>query len=103
MRMVAGPNGSGKTTLIEMLRTIIRLGIYINADDIETTLKKKPVLHFEDYSIKTTKRSFVAFLKRKKTLGSTEYKNNLIDSITLDKNILFLPKEYVDSYLASIL
>lgn len=94
---------SGKSTLVEMLKTLVRLGIYINADDIESNLKKKPALHFTDYSIKTTKTSFIHFLKRKETLGSKEYKIKLIELIALEQNILTIPKEYVDSYLASII
>jgi hypothetical protein len=70
--------------------------------DIESNLKKKPILHFTDYSIKTTRASFIRFIKGKETLGSAEYKIKLIESITLERNILTIPKEYVDSYFASI-
>ena len=52
--MIAGPNGSGKSTLIELLRKSVDLGVYVNADDIEANLLKKPFFHFEDYAIKTT-------------------------------------------------
>mgnify|MGYP002784252072 CR=1 FL=1 len=41
MNVFAGPNGSGKSTLISEINKVLPLGIYINADDIESTLKKK--------------------------------------------------------------
>jgi predicted ABC-type ATPase len=38
--MVAGPNGSGKSTVIGLLRAQgVRLGAYLNADDIEAQLR----------------------------------------------------------------
>lgn len=58
--MIAGPNGSGKSTLIELLSKAAELGVYVNADDIEASLNKKPLLHFEDYSIKSNQRDFLS-------------------------------------------
>jgi predicted ABC-type ATPase len=39
LRIFAGPNGSGKTTVLKDIRKRFDLGIYINADDVEVTLK----------------------------------------------------------------
>lgn len=40
MRVFAGPNGSGKTTIFKGLlsENEIKLGVYVNADDIEKEL-----------------------------------------------------------------
>ncbi|PJZ65479.1 zeta toxin [Leptospira wolffii] len=54
LRIFAGPNGSGKTTFIQKFSTIgenIKLGVYINADDIEASLKKNSALDFSAYKI----------------------------------------------------
>jgi predicted ABC-type ATPase len=41
--MIAGPNGSGKSTLTrELGRRGIRLGTYLNADDIAATMSGDP-------------------------------------------------------------
>jgi predicted ABC-type ATPase len=43
LRIFAGPNGSGKSTFIEKFPSIdakIKLGVYINADEIEKSLKE---------------------------------------------------------------
>jgi predicted ABC-type ATPase len=103
MRMIAGPNGSGKSTLIELLRKSVEFGVYVNADDIEANLVKKPLLHFEDYSIKTNQKAFLNFLKKKSTLGSQDYKSLISKSVNLERNMLVVPKEMIDSYLASII
>lgn len=103
MRMIAGPNGSGKSTLIELLRKSVDLGVYVNADDIEANLHKKSFLHFEDYAIKTNQQFFLSFLKKKGTLGSDDYKRLITESVKLEKNILVVPKELIDSYFASII
>lgn len=101
--MIAGPNGSGKSTLIELLRKNVDLGVYINADDIEANLIKKRLLHFADYSIKTNKISFISFLRKQTTLGSDDYKRLIENSISLEKNILVVQNEIIDSYIASII
>ena len=49
MRVFAGPNGSGKTTIIQKLKDIISFGVYLNADDIESTIEKTGVLDLTDY------------------------------------------------------
>jgi predicted ABC-type ATPase len=34
LRVIAGPNGSGKSTLTDIIKGMVKLGIYINADEI---------------------------------------------------------------------
>lgn len=103
MRMVAGPNGSGKSTLIELLKDSISFGVYINADDIETALKKKPALHFSDFSIETTSTRFNSFIKKKETIGTELFKQKIANGFLLESNILSLKIDSVDSYLASLI
>ncbi len=40
LRMFAGPNGSGKSTIKDMLPPE-RLGVYVNADDIEKAIRPR--------------------------------------------------------------
>lgn len=50
MRVFAGPNGSGKTTLKDILDPV-RLGIYVNADDIGKSLDEHGCLDFAAYNV----------------------------------------------------
>lgn len=103
MRIIAGPNGSGKSTLIELLSTNINIGVYVNADNIEAQLKTKPILHFDDFKIKTTATKFAFFIAKKGTIGTDFFKKNLLKNFSIESNILSLSKELIDSYLASLI
>lgn len=55
--MFAGPNGSGKSTLKRQITSIIGdqlIGIYINADDIERSLRVDGRLSLDDYQLTST-------------------------------------------------
>ncbi|HEX4371713.1 MAG TPA: hypothetical protein VHZ50_00265, partial [Puia sp.] len=103
MRMVAGPNGSGKSTLIEMLKPAISLCVYINADEIEESLKKKSILHFEDFSIHVSQNSFFSFVTKKTTIGSPNFKENILSKTSVNNNILSITKSVINSYFASLI
>lgn len=51
MRVFAGPNGSGKTTIFKgiLSEKKVQLGVYVNADDIESELNKTNELDFSIY------------------------------------------------------
>src|SRR5215471_2769477 len=65
LRMIAGPNGSGKTTLTKFLQKNFQLsfGYYINADDIETILRKNHKISFRRFGIKTSSENFLHFFQ----------------------------------------
>ena len=53
LRIFAGPNGSGKSTLAEYLKNHknkkIKLGIFVNADEIEEDFKKNDSISLGDF------------------------------------------------------
>ena len=53
LRIFAGPNGSGKSTIYNNLITTgdLNFGIFVNADDIEKTMKLAGRLNFSNYGI----------------------------------------------------
>jgi predicted ABC-type ATPase len=53
LRVFAGPNGSGKSTFIEKfpIEPNIKLGIYINADEIEKSIYENGYLNLDKYNI----------------------------------------------------
>jgi predicted ABC-type ATPase len=56
LRMFSGPNGSGKSTFIRKFPVTdkLTLGVYVNADDIEATLKRQRCLELKPYQIQLT-------------------------------------------------
>jgi predicted ABC-type ATPase len=66
LRMIAGPNGSGKTTLTKFLQQNFHLsfGYYINADDIETILRKNNKISFRRFGVKADDEKFSVFFEK---------------------------------------
>lgn len=97
--MIAGPNGSGKTTLTRYLTQEHRLlpGIYINADDIERTLRTENRLQFTSYSLSVTEAETRAFF-RQHPLN----KESLEDHFLIQHDGLKMTKN-ADGYFAAIL
>ncbi len=105
MRMFAGPNGSGKSTIINKFlkeKNKELLGVYINADDIEKSIRENGVFKFEDYKIVVSKEDICKYFYESELLK----KADLIDSISLlniDDNIVLFEEETINSYFASVL
>ena len=62
MRIFAGPNGSGKSTLKSVIKPAL-LGVYINADDIEQTIRQEGALDLVRFAVDSTAVDAAAFLK----------------------------------------
>lgn len=62
LRMFAGPNGSGKSTIKEVLPSQW-LGVYINADEIEKTVRADSCLNLAAFEVKTDTQELQAFLQ----------------------------------------
>jgi predicted ABC-type ATPase len=102
MNVFAGPNGSGKSTLISEINKVLPLGIYINADDIESTLKKNNSISFSLYGIRVSKKLLEQFYTENKRVIKTRKEEDLWEFLSLEKNVLSI-KEGIDisgSYLA---
>ncbi|TGM34785.1 zeta toxin [Leptospira biflexa] len=57
LRIFAGPNGSGKSTFIQKFPSInpkIKLGAYVNADEIEIALRQAKILNLTPFGISLT-------------------------------------------------
>ena len=60
LRMFAGPNGSGKSTIKDMLPPEW-LGVYINADDIEKSIRTHGHLNLSDFQVTANADELQAF------------------------------------------
>lgn len=59
LRVIAGPNGSGKSTFVYTIQknppiVSLKLGVFINADEIESKLKTKGFIDLNEYGLKVT-------------------------------------------------
>lgn len=63
IRIFAGPNGSGKTTLFNRIKEHYHynIGIFVNADSIESQIKSSGKLPFGDFKIEATKAELIDF------------------------------------------
>lgn len=101
LRVFAGPNGSGKSTLKALLAAEW-FGTYINADDIERTIRLEGGLRLADFNIDVTQEDLRAFFSKSSLLGA----HGLIEdaqAITLSGGYLDFGNLQVNSYFASVL
>lgn len=90
LRIIAGPNGSGKSTLTDIIRGMVKLGIYINADEIKVKILGTSRLSFSDYDLSITDSVFSTAL-RQTTFNSGQetgywvFENNGLSFLDLSK------------------
>lgn len=102
LRLFAGPNGSGKSTLKEIIPNEW-LGIYINPDEIEKTLRKENYLNFYDFEVTTNKEALFSFLNAHPLLNKSDGLNSEIKHLSFHENHLHFNHVEVNSYFASVL
>ncbi len=100
MRVFAGPNGSGKTTIIKSLQAEIPFGVYVNADDIESMLKKSKVLLFNVYQLSITQTQLQSFFRNSQFAPKKRNEPDLWEKISITENVLHINTN-IDSYLAA--
>lgn len=103
LRIFAGPNGSGKTSVYDDLlqKGSPHLGIYVNADDIERTIRDRGIVSLGDYGIKISeealKEHFCVFRE-------VQPSNVSVDQFYVEDDFLVIQeKNVVDSYFAAFL
>lgn len=101
MRIFAGPNGSGKsTTLKGLLQAKFNIGVYVNADDIESELRTNKALPFETFQLEVTEATIQDFFRD--STFSPVRRNDLLlwEKIFVRNNVLYAEAP-IDSYLAA--
>ncbi len=63
IRMIAGPNGSGKSTLKQKLEAPGLLGVFINPDDIEQSMRESGFVDLATYQIHTKQAAISGFFE----------------------------------------
>lgn len=100
MRVFAGPNGSGKTTIIKTLKERIRFGVYVNADDIESSLNNINQLNFKNFKLKIDQNEIQNYFKKSQFSPVKRNEENLWSKLEIKNNILSV-NTFIDSYLAA--
>lgn len=98
--MFAGPNGSGKSVLKSYLPESL-LGVYLNPDEIEASVRKCGYVDMDSFGIKTTAEEVLPLFAVSELLirqGLAEAVRHL--SFTTHK--LFFPPGAINSYFASV-
>lgn len=69
MRIFAGPNGSGKSSLKTLLSTQL-LGVYLNPDELEATMKECNGVALSDYGIVASVAEAIDFIQKSSFLNT---------------------------------
>lgn len=100
LRMFAGPNGSGKSSLKSVLARKL-LGIYINPDEIEASIKSNDFLNFNDFAIETSESEIRDFFLDSTLLRKADLLTEAENLRFSDNRLSFFNVE-VNSYFASV-
>jgi len=100
VRMFAGPNGSGKSTLNTVLdRTL--LGVYINPDEIEKTIRRFDFLDLSAYRTTATQEEIDTFFSHHPLIQKADLTEKAALLRVTDNRISFF-EVMVNSYFASV-
>lgn len=100
LRMFAGPNGSGKSTILSLVPAD-RLGVVVNADDIEKELAETGALRLGPFGVEIDADRATAFFRASTLLARAEL-TDAADAVRVAGGRLSLEGVAVNSYLASV-
>jgi predicted ABC-type ATPase len=101
LRMFAGPNGSGKSVLKSYLPESL-LGVYLNPDEIEASLKVHGYVDMRTFDVHTTKDEVLP-LFTKSNLLTQQKLAEAARSLSFAEDRLYFPPATISSYFASVL
>lgn len=99
--MFAGPNGSGKSSLKGVLSADL-LGVYLNADEIEATLRREERLDGRTLRVEFSEEGLRAFFRDSLLLGRTG-DSRVAEQVRVRDGCVYLEAKYANSYVASAL
>ncbi len=104
LRMFAGPNGSGKSTIKAVVEGEIGsdlFGVYINADDIELSIRQSGYLDVTAYGVETTTEEVLGFFRGSSFLAEKGLAEEA-SRLEFYNGELFFHSVDVNSYFASV-
>ena len=103
LRIFAGPNGSGKSTLAKALKNPkdkrIKLGIFVNADEIEKEFKKEGSISlFKYYRFKSTTKELREYIQNHGMYSKMLKEKKNVERFKIVKNRVYYTGSY-NSYI----
>ena len=98
--MFAGPNGSGKSTLKSYLPKEL-LGVYLNPDEIEQSIRTHGFLDFTNFDVTTTADEVLSFFNNSSFLTAAGM-SAAAKQLTFANDRLDFAKVEMNSYFASV-
>ncbi|OGR36830.1 MAG: hypothetical protein A2091_00965 [Desulfuromonadales bacterium GWD2_61_12] len=105
LRMFAGPNGSGKSTIKSVVEAEIGselFGVYINADEIEASIRQTGSLNLSTYGVVTTADEVFEFFRDSRFLAEKELAGDAA-RLEFTEGQLSFRSVAVNSYHASVI
>jgi len=104
LRIFAGPNGSGKSTFIRNFPSApnLKLGAYVNADDIEYELKRTGRFSFKGFGLDLDTTSIQSYFKDSKFSPVKLNNANIWRHLSIQNEEISLDQDLsINSYLAA--
>lgn len=105
IRIFAGPNGSGKSSLKASILSILGpdlLGVYVNPDDIEKSIKTFGFLDLREFKIEAKFDEILNHFINSTLLQKTGFVDDA-KKITFDDQKIYFSGIKIDSYLPSVI
>lgn len=104
MRIFAGPNGSGKSTIKKIVSNYVKLGTYVNADEIKVELSTRRRLDFSDYDVIINKKEFIQSLQSSSYSSIIEDVDKTLSHVSFQHSTIIIDKNYdVEDYFVSFI
>ncbi len=104
LRIFAGPNGSGKSTFIQDFPSTqsLKLGYYVNADEIEKELKKNNTLNLQQFGISFSSSNIQDYFKNSEFAPVRLGDKDLWKNFSVEEEVLIIsPAIIMNSYIAA--
>lgn len=107
VRIFAGPNGSGKSTFIKRIivnppSPSVKLGYYVNADDIEREIKKNGYLHLKKFGCSISSKELQSYFRKSQFAPLKLNFPDLWKLVNVEgEKLYFSGKVKINSYIAA--
>ena len=104
LRIFAGPNGSGKTTITQIVESYVKLGVYVNADELKVLLANHRCVDFSQYGLQLDSNKFLSAFKNSSLSTRLKSVEDTLLYLSFNGNKLVLADSYIiEDYFVSFI